>query len=988
MKQIIFSCRGAALFIIYIFYMWLADLVRFIALYAGIELPFRGFVSAGVLLIMLLVLLVRTGAFGYLGQDRNSGTASGISVLIPELFFMLLITIIYLMKAAFPDASIDGMYYHILLQEPKLRDMVGSDVFSGHFQGFGFPLPDRCFYFFRLLFGYRLGTLWNLICVLILYVQIIRLLRLFLKSSLRRIIPFAAFIIVGVYDIFLQLSVYMVELSSLVLMAESLFILAYDPDRLPPEVSPGAFEAGSGSMSSLMQASGSALLFDSGRKAHKRFLRPMFFAFLQGLFFACKMTNIIYVVPLILLYIFLYRRELSPGIFAACLVCGLLPVSIYLIHDLIMTGDPVFPYFNTVFDSPYFPDIDFRDDRWGGESLAEKLLWPFLLIFDPGTRKTELPPPYTLSFLSGWAALAVCALLFITGRLRGGNKASGSPRALPKEAGFLGILGFFIVLSSLLWSFTTGHSRYYMGTELMILLAGVLASDLLLRGRAVRKLIASLIFISMLPAPFINGFQAVTGPDWNGIYTLSGRIIREQEALSSAGVTDASSADALFSLYGKQWALFGKDRSLRLTEGISPELFLVFDGYSAPAVLCDPDVPIISWNYMTQYPDGEIFETFAEGMSDMLNDNSAAAIVMCEKGSLPDLSSIYEQRFAISSLWLLNQDIFTDKDFYLAVLSDPPEGIRDYRRSSPAALVGTELTEIGSFSEDTENVTVSIYTGGLSEVCEELKAVHEPELMLEIYAETDAADAGNSGKAENAGSTAGISEAEVTGSTAEMDAACSGSEMAGLRLLASVPVDLSESGSLSLDISLKDMSIHSENGGTESEGIENRAAADGNAEASDAESEDPAENIREAGILYARLVTEAAFAGNADPSAAAAPLSFVWVKTGLTGLQRINGSLYYLDDDGAALSGWFEAGGKRYHGDYFGSLHTGWEHTEDEEGDDVWYYFDPDGAMHTGWLEEGGGIYYLDEDGIMTTGPRDIGGREYVFDESGRLIRN
>ena len=124
MKQIVFSCRGAALLLIYIFYMWLADLIRFIALYAGLELPFRGFVSAGILLIMLLVLLIRTGAFGYFGQDRNSGTASGPSALIPEFFFMALITVIYLMKAAFPDASIDGMYYHILLQEPKLRDMV------------------------------------------------------------------------------------------------------------------------------------------------------------------------------------------------------------------------------------------------------------------------------------------------------------------------------------------------------------------------------------------------------------------------------------------------------------------------------------------------------------------------------------------------------------------------------------------------------------------------------------------------------------------------------------------------------------------------------------------------------------------------------------------------------------------------------------------------------------------------------------------------
>ena len=66
-----------------------------------------------------------------------------------------------------------------------------------------------------------------------------------------------------------------------------------------------------------------------------------------------------------------------------------------------------------------------------------------------------------------------------------------------------------------------------MGTELVLLLAGVISADLLLRGKILKKLIAVLIFMSMIPGPFINGFQAVTGPDWNGIYTLSGRIIRD-----------------------------------------------------------------------------------------------------------------------------------------------------------------------------------------------------------------------------------------------------------------------------------------------------------------------------------------------------------------------------------------------------------------------------------------------------------------------------
>lgn len=54
----------------------------------------------------------------------------------------------------------------------------------------------------------------------------------------------------------------------------------------------------------------------------------------------------------------------------------------------------------------------------------------------------------------------------------------------------------------------------------------------------------------------------------------------------------------------------------------------------------------------------------------------------------------------------------------------------------------------------------------------------------------------------------------------------------------------------------------------------------------------------------------------------------------LTGLQKINGQLYYLNPSGAMVTGWA----------YIGQ---------------DWYYFNPGGAAAQGWIQLKGSWYYL-----------------------------
>lgn len=69
---------------------------------------------------------------------------------------------------------------------------------------------------------------------------------------------------------------------------------------------------------------------------------------------------------------------------------------------------------------------------------------------------------------------------------------------------------------------------------------------------------------------------------------------------------------------------------------------------------------------------------------------------------------------------------------------------------------------------------------------------------------------------------------------------------------------------------------------------------------------------------------------------------------------------YYLDADGAMVTGWLNSGS--------------------------WYYLNSDGAMHTGWLIDNNSKYYLNEAGEMVTGTQTIEGKEYKFSSGGALM--
>lgn len=123
-----------------------------------------------------------------------------------------------------------------------------------------------------------------------------------------------------------------------------------------------------------------------------------------------------------------------------------------------------------------------------------------------------------------------------------------------------------------------------------------------------------------------------------------------------------------------------------------------------------------------------------------------------------------------------------------------------------------------------------------------------------------------------------------------------------------------------------------------------------------------------------------------------------------------NSAWYYLDQNGYAVSGWVEDGGKTYYLDpNSNAMLTGHRYI-----DNKWYYFDSSGAMvtngmwyqdengfkyqmgdgtfvYSGWIDEpiSGARYYLDANGYAVSGFQTIDGTlYYFFTDSHALLRD
>lgn len=359
---------------------------------------------------------------------------------------------IYLLRATLPDHSFDVLTYHLLHSE---RSLHGPLYTPGDFFPSATPfnpVADTILGFGRVILGFRLGTIINLI-VLLWTAQIAdKILRPFIERPwLRSICVLLALVS---EQLFFEISTYMVDLLALPLMLEATLL---------------------------------TLRFDEAKNRSANFARV---ALLLGAALAFKLTNLAVAFPL--LAICTYKMTVGPQRFklkqlstsvpiaAAALIAPLLPFTLYIFR---LTGNPVFPIDNRFFKSPYWPTNGGWDNRWGPQTFREVITWPVLIWFKP-ERHSELALYSGRLSLACIVALGCLVLVWRHERAR--------------------LLSIVLLSSSILWSaIALGYSRYGLYEEVLSGIVLLVIAAMISRGESWarpswRVALASLVCIGLL----------------------------------------------------------------------------------------------------------------------------------------------------------------------------------------------------------------------------------------------------------------------------------------------------------------------------------------------------------------------------------------------------------------------------------------------------------------------------------------------------------
>ncbi|MBP3576541.1 MAG: hypothetical protein J6K15_00380 [Lachnospiraceae bacterium] len=322
-------------FLHYIAYVWITDSVNLVAYFCGLKQ--NNFVC-NMIAIVVTVLIICFDCKKVVFTKFDYKCLWGVGVI-------MLLSAYY---CVFADTSHDTVTYHVLNQNPV---WYGEESFV--LIETMFPLPDRMMYLFRVFLGYRAGTIFNSLMLSLTYIQIVKLLKqVFLQGSKKFLNPY----IIGFCSIMLEvvlmdIGTYMTDLVGIPLVIE-LVICILQCEENETDTS-----------------------------------QMVYFVVCLACLFLMKLTTIIYIVPVLLIYLYRARKCISVKRFVICLLCGIVIILPYMMYNFYLTGEIFYPY-SLGGNTKYY--ALFHDERWGAENFTEMLIWPFRMITEPQYRKNEL----------------------------------------------------------------------------------------------------------------------------------------------------------------------------------------------------------------------------------------------------------------------------------------------------------------------------------------------------------------------------------------------------------------------------------------------------------------------------------------------------------------------------------------------------------------------------------------------------------------------
>lgn len=146
-------------------------------------------------------------------------------------------------------------------------------------------------------------------------------------------------------------------------------------------------------------------------------------------------------------------------------------------------GNPIFPFFNGIFRSPWYPPINFFDRRFLPHNVFQALFYPFFWLGDKPMLVTEIPfrdGRLAACFALGIAVAALSAFRSLS-HFRSGNQWGRTTTSLGAPQRFL---LFFAAGSYVLWLATTSILRYGIPVEVSATLLIPLLLSLLIKDRS------------------------------------------------------------------------------------------------------------------------------------------------------------------------------------------------------------------------------------------------------------------------------------------------------------------------------------------------------------------------------------------------------------------------------------------------------------------------------------------------------------------------
>lgn len=446
-----------SIFITYIFFIILNDYLVF-------TLKIEGLVSYCVSFIFTIALVIFLRRYFKIKIDNFNKI---------DIMLIVFLLCIFGLRIAIPDSAFDTLNYHVYLQKNAFSDNVNYNFFPARWiNTFSFPLSDRLHNFFRIIFGYRLGMFFNGFCAIVIYYQIKRLLKMLIKNN--NLVCILSIIIILTEQIMSNMITYYVDIFNIPIILEIILIILE-------------------------------------RQNINNNSQNFYVLFLAGILVALKVSNAFFLIPLAIIYIIRYKKSINYKTFLFGFIIFIIPILVYVLNIYIQTGNPVFPFYNSIFKSKYLENSNWIESFYGPKNLLERLFWPIYTIFEP--RRAFDTEIYYGRIGFGYIVSILVFIIYVIKIIK--DKKI-------KNLDFIEFMSCIYIILCLFWSnFMMGYIRYALSLEI---LSGIICIIFICKYYE-KLFILSLCTICSLSFTFMNTisdiYRTPTELSWRYPYSLN-----------------------------------------------------------------------------------------------------------------------------------------------------------------------------------------------------------------------------------------------------------------------------------------------------------------------------------------------------------------------------------------------------------------------------------------------------------------------------------